>query len=194
MASGEPANQHPVLDQAEIDALLEDLSERLAALLAGVPNPCLIGIKRRGDVLAGRLAKRLSHQIETEVPLGTLDITLYRDDFDSLSEQPVVGETDIPFALDGRTAVLVDDVLFTGRTIRAALDELLELGRPARILLVVLIDRGWRELPIEATLAGLAVTTAHDDDVQVRLREIDGVDMDSVTIRPPGAAESRRDE
>jgi pyrimidine operon attenuation protein/uracil phosphoribosyltransferase len=109
-------------------------------------------------------------------PHGRLDITLYRDDFDSLSQDPIIGETDIPFELDGRTVNLNDDVLFTGRTIRAALGQILDLGRPARVVLAVLIDRGGHELPIAADLVGRTLDTEPDDEVQVLLAESDGID------------------
>jgi pyrimidine operon attenuation protein/uracil phosphoribosyltransferase len=127
------------------------------------------------------IARGLARRLGRAVPLGSIDITLYRDDFDSLAEELTIGATDLPFALDRRTVILVDDVLYTGRTIRAALAVLLDLGRPARIVLVVLIDRGWRELPIAADLVGLTLATAHDDDVQVLLAETDG--QDRVALR-----------
>lgn len=165
-----------MLRGAEVDAVLDGMAGAIASDFGAVPGLCLIGIRRRGDALAQRLRAKLAARLGRELPCGTLDITLYRDDFDSLSEQPVVGATDIPFTLDGRTVILVDDVLFTGRTVRAALDEILELGRPARVALAVLVDRGWRELPIAASFVGRSLVTAHDDDVQVLLCESDGID------------------
>jgi pyrimidine operon attenuation protein / uracil phosphoribosyltransferase len=174
-----------ILDAAGIAAALARLADRLARDFGAAPELCVVGIKRRGDVLAGRLAGGLAARLGRAVPLGSLDITLYRDDFDSLSEALTIGATDIPFALDRRIVILVDDVLFTGRTARAALDELLDLGRPARVVLTVLIDRGWRELPIAPDLVGLRVETARDDDVRVALAETDGEDR--VTVRRAGA-------
>lgn len=165
-----------LLDRAGLANVVGRLADDLARDFGAVPDLCLIGVKRRGDVLARRLGAALAERTGRELPLGSLDISLYRDDFDSLSEVLTVGATEIPFALDQRTVILVDDVLFTGRTVRAALDELLDLGRPARIVLVVLIDRGWHELPIRADLVGLAIETALDAKVHVLLAETDGHD------------------
>jgi pyrimidine operon attenuation protein / uracil phosphoribosyltransferase len=168
------------------------LIDRLAAtLLDEFPESselCLVGIRRRGDLLAARLLTKFQTEAHREIPYGSLDITLYRDDFDSLTERPIIGKTEIPFDLDDQTVVLVDDVLFTGRTIRAALDELLELGRPARILLAVLIDRGGRELPIAANFVGATVDVAPDDNVQVLLEELYGTD----SVRVHGAESQTR--
>lgn len=164
----------PLLDARDLAALLETLATAIATAHDRASDLCLIGIKRRGDLLARRLQALLAERLGRELPLGSLDITLYRDDFDSLREELTVGVTDIPFPLDRRTVILVDDVLFTGRTIRAALDELLDLGRPARIVLAVLIDRGWRELPIAPDLVGRVVRTAREDTVEVLLAETDG--------------------
>lgn len=165
-----------ILGADEIATLLDGWAEELAREHGGAAGLALVGIKRRGDALARRLAERLETRLGREIPCGSLDITLYRDDFDSLSEHPIVGDTDLPFSVDGRTIVLVDDVLFTGRTICAALDELLDLGRPARVALAVLVDRGWRELPIAPDLVGRRIETAREDNVQVLLREEDGRD------------------
>lgn len=166
----------PILDGTGLAGVVERLADAVARDFSASPDLCLVGIKRRGDVLAQRLGAALAARLGRELPLGSLDISLYRDDFDSLSEALTIGATDIPFALDGRTVILVDDVLFTGRTVRAALDELHDLGRPERIVLVVLIDRGWHELPIRADLAGLTLDTARDANVQVVLTETDGQD------------------
>ena len=171
-----PDNEHHVLDQRQICQLLDELADKIVRQYGESAEPCLIGIRRRGDVLAARLRERLAHRMSPPPPLGRLDITLYRDDFDSLSQNPIIGETDIPFELDGRTVILVDDVLFTGRTIRAALGQILDLGRPARVVLVVLIDRGWRELPIAADLVGHTLATERDDEVQVLLNDSDGIE------------------
>ena len=176
-----------VLNATGIATVLDTLSERIARDFGADPELCLVGIKRRGDVLAQRIADGLARRLGRAVPLGSIDITLYRDDFDSLAEELTIGATDVPFALDRRTVILVDDVLFTGRTIRAALAVLLDLGRPARIVLVALIDRGWRELPIAADLVGLTIATAHDDDVRVLLAETDG--QDRVDLRRGAATQ-----
>ncbi len=166
-------DQH-VLDDTGIHAALDRLAEEIAERFGHADDLCLIGVRRRGDVLANRLRDRLRHLLDTDVPTGSLDITLYRDDFDSMSRDPIISESDIPFQLDGRTVILVDDVIFTGRTVRAALDEILDLGRPSRVVLAVLIDRGGRELPISADLVGQRFETADDDEVRVLLNETDG--------------------
>jgi pyrimidine operon attenuation protein/uracil phosphoribosyltransferase len=136
----------------------------------------LVGIRSRGVPLARRLARLVARAAGTEPALGALDISLYRDDFTSLAAQPITKGTDILFSIDGRTVVLVDDVLFTGRTVRAALDQLIDFGRPARIELAVLVDRGHRELPIRADYVGRSLTTSRDEAVEVRVREEDGKD------------------
>ena len=143
----------------------------------------VIGIRSRGDVLAARLRDALRANEGVEVPLGLLDITLYRDDLTRVGYAPELHETRIPFSVDDRVVVLVDDVLFTGRTIRAALDALVDFGRPKAIRLAVLVDRGHRELPIRADFVGKNVPTQPGDDVRVRLTEIDGRDEVEV-VRP----------
>ena len=138
----------------------------------------LVGIRRRGVPLARRLADLIKEIEGTRVPLGILDITLYRDDLmrHSIGAQPVVGQTNITFSIDDKRILLVDDVLYTGRTIRAALDALLEFGRPKSIQLVVLVDRGHRELPIKADYVGKNLPTSLSQSVQVRVTEVDGTD------------------
>ncbi len=136
----------------------------------------LVGIADRGDHLAFRLADEISRIEGREVPVGVLDITFYRDDIGLSAEAPEVHETRIPFDVSGRTVVLVDDVLYTGRTVRAAMDALTDLGRPGRIRLAVLVDRGHRELPIRADFVGKNVPTRLEDDVRVTVRELDGED------------------
>lgn len=173
-----------VVDSLNVDDLIAELVQRLTPVIRNAQNPCLIGIQRRGDALASRLGAMLSDDLGIDLPIGTLDITLYRDDFDSLTRTPVVGQTDIPFTIDDRTIILVDDVLYTGRTIRAALDEILEFGRAGRIILAVLVDRGWRELPIAADFAGCTLSTEYLDVVQVRVAEIDG--HDEIRFIPSG--------
>lgn len=173
--TGEMAGEEVLAAEGLAEAL-ERLAGEIAERFGDAPGLVLVGVKRRGDLLARRLSQRLAERLGREVPVGSLDITLYRDDFDSLSEQPIVGQTEIAFPLEGRTVVLVDDVLFTGRTVRAALDELLDLGRPARIVLAVLIDRGGRELPICADIVGQTLAVEPGDQVQVLLSELDGRD------------------
>jgi len=135
-----------------------------------------VGIRRRGDVLAARMASKLEDTVGGRVPLGSLDITLYRDDLSLLDFHPRVGKTDIPFSLDDKRVILVDDVVFTGRTIRAALDALMDLGRPRAIHLAVLVDRGHRELPIQPDYVGKVVPTSQRENILVFLREVDGED------------------
>ena len=136
----------------------------------------LVGIADRGDHLALRLARQIVANEVTEIPVGVLDITFYRDDIGLTAEAPEVHETRIPFCVGGRTVVLVDDVLYTGRTVRAAMDALTDLGRPRRIRLAVLVDRGHRELPIRADFVGKNVPTQDPDDVRVMVTEVDGED------------------
>ena len=169
-----------IIGAQEIETLLDRIAADIYRDLSDMPNLSLVGIRRRGDVLARRIQTRLGHLLGAEPPCGALDITLYRDDFDSLAEHPVVGDTHVPFSVNESTVILVDDVLYTGRTVRAALDELLDLGRPTRIALAVLIDRGWRELPIAADFVGRVVPTELEDDVQVLMSETDG--RDSVSL------------
>jgi len=155
------------------------LSRIAHEILERHPHPkrlALVGIRSRGVPLARRLARLIAEAAGAEPAVGALDIALYRDDFTSLAAQPITKGTDILFSIDGRTVVLVDDVLFTGRTVRAALDQLIDFGRPARIELAVLVDRGHRELPIRADYVGRALTTSRDEAVEVRVREEDGKD------------------
>ncbi len=148
----------------------------------------LVGIADRGDHLALRLAREIATIEGAEVPVGVLDITFYRDDIGMTAEAPEVHETRIPFDITGRTVILVDDVLFTGRTIRAAMDALTDLGRARRIRLAVLVDRGHRELPIRADFVGKNVPTQLGDDVRVLVNEVDGEDGAVVQDRPTGRA------
>lgn len=145
----------------------------------------IVGIRARGDVLAARLRAALGEIEGREVPLGSLDITLYRDDLTRIGYSPTVHRTDIPFSVDDRVVILVDDVLFTGRTIRAAMDALIDYGRPRAIRLAVLVDRGHRELPIRADFVGKNIATAAGDDVRVRLAESDGRDEVELAQRVP---------
>ena len=148
---------------------------------------CVVGVRTRGDFLARRLAQALQEMTGKNVPVGALDITLYRDDLSRLEASPVVHTTEIPFDVTGRRVVVVDDVLFTGRTVRAAMDALADLGRPESVELAVLVDRGHRELPIKPDYVGKNLPTAKEDQVQVHLVETDG--LDEVVIGA-GAAQS----
>ncbi|MBA2371660.1 MAG: bifunctional pyr operon transcriptional regulator/uracil phosphoribosyltransferase PyrR [Chloroflexi bacterium] len=145
----------------------------------------IVGVRARGDMLATRLRDALRATCGREVPLGLLDITLYRDDLTRIGYSPTVHRTDIPFPVDDRVVILVDDVLFTGRTVRAAMDALLDYGRPRAIRLAVLVDRGHRELPIRADFVGKNIATALGDDVRVRLVESDGRDEVELAQKVP---------
>jgi pyrimidine operon attenuation protein/uracil phosphoribosyltransferase len=159
-----------------------EIAERARASGAA-KDLAIVGIRRGGVFLAQRLRAELKQALGTEPPTGTLDIALYRDDVAEKGAAPVIGPTDIRFPVQGKTIVLVDDVLYTGRTVRAALDELVDFGRPRRVWLAVLVDRGGRELPIAADFAGARVEVRDEDDVQVRLRE-SGAPEDAVVVRP----------
>jgi pyrimidine operon attenuation protein/uracil phosphoribosyltransferase len=168
------------MDPGQMDAALKRLAVDLMARLQPEEEVVLLGIRSRGLPLAERLAILLRAATGAQVPVGSLDITLYRDDLTEMVGSPIVRPTEIPFTLKERTVVLVDDVLYTGRTVRAALDALLDHGRPHRVMLLVLADRSGRELPIQADLAGLRVEIPPGHRVAVKLKEIDG--EDSVTV------------
>ena len=172
-----------VLDADRIGRTLTRIAHEILERNRGVENLALVGIRTRGVPLAKRLARELQGITHHAVPTGALDITLYRDDLmrHRVGEQPVVGRTDIAFSIDDKRILLVDDVLYTGRTIRAALDALIEFGRPKAIQLVVLVDRGHRELPIKADYVGKNLPTSLSQSVHVHLTEIDG--RDEVEIR-----------
>jgi pyrimidine operon attenuation protein/uracil phosphoribosyltransferase len=154
-------------------------------LAHGTDNLVLIGIQRRGVELAERIAKLIEQDKGVVVPRGALDITLYRDDLETVGPKPVIGETHIPGELAGKHVVIVDDVLYTGRTVRAALDELADFGRPTRISLCVLVDRGGRELPIQPDIVGKRVEVKNGERVDVLVQELDG--RDEVDVVRPGA-------
>jgi len=167
-----------VLDADRMDRTLTRIAHEIVERNRGVEELAFVGIRRRGVPLARRLAAIVGAIAGLDVPIGALDITLYRDDLmrHSIGAQPVVGSTDIKFSIDDKRILLVDDVLYTGRTIRAALDALLEFGRPKSIQLVVLVDRGHRELPIKADYVGKNLPTSLSQSVQVFLMEVDGRD------------------
>jgi len=166
------------MDADRIARALTRIAHEIIERNHGVSGVALVGVRSRGVPLARRIAATLTSVSGEEVPTGALDITLYRDDLmrAAIGPQPVVRKTEIPFSIDNRTIVLVDDVLYTGRTTRAALDALIDFGRPKAIQLVVLVDRGHRELPIKADYVGRNVPTSRRESVQVRLQELDGVD------------------
>ncbi len=165
-----------LLDDRAIARALARMASELVEQCHGTDDVVLVGIQRRGVELAQRLAKLVEGQEGRPIVTGKLDITLYRDDLSVVGARPVIGETDLPDDLDGRTVVIVDDVLYTGRTVRAALDELADFGRPSRILLCVLVDRGGRELPIQPDIVGLRRAIGPDERVDVLVKELDGRD------------------
>jgi pyrimidine operon attenuation protein/uracil phosphoribosyltransferase len=167
-----------VMDADRVSRTLTRIAHEIVERNRGVEELALVGIRTRGVTLARRLAQRLTEITGETVPTGALDITLYRDDLmrSAVGPQPVIRRTEIPFSIDDRKILLVDDVLYTGRTIRAALDALIDFGRPKAIQLVVLVDRGHRELPIKADYVGKNLPTSLKESVQVRLHEADGVD------------------
>jgi pyrimidine operon attenuation protein/uracil phosphoribosyltransferase len=165
-----------LMDAGRLARTLARIAHEIVERHPDLERTALVGIRSRGVPLARRLAQAIAKGAGRAPRVGVLDITLYRDDLTSMAPNPVVRGTDIPFSIDGSDVVLVDDVLFTGRTVRAALDELIDFGRPARIELAVLVDRGHRELPIRADYVGRSLTTAREESVQVKLREQDGED------------------
>lgn len=170
-----------ILSADEINAAVGRLADAIRAKTLGQPI-ALVGIRSRGDEVAKRLITLLAEE-DREISFGVLDISLYRDDFEHLRENPALQESDIPFPVEDAHIILVDDVLFTGRTIRAALDALSDYGRPGRIELAVLIDRGHREMPISADYVGIVLDTHRLDHVKVSLEETDGLDQVRVILK-----------
>ena len=165
------------------------ISHEVVEKQSGTADLVLVGIQRRGVPIAQRISDAVAEFEGERLPVGALDITFHRDDLARLGESPVVKGTDVPFEIEGRTVVLVDDVLYTGRTVRAAMDALREFGRPRAVRLAVLVDRGHRELPIRADHVGKNVPTSRDEVVRVRLREVDGedaVDLEQLVTRGAG--------
>jgi pyrimidine operon attenuation protein/uracil phosphoribosyltransferase len=165
-----------LMDAARVARTLDRMAHEIVERHPDLRGAALVGVRSRGVPLAFRLARLVEKASGIALPVGALDISLYRDDFTTIAPQPVTKGTDIPFSIDGRSVIIVDDVLFTGRTVRAALDQLIDFGRPARIELCVLVDRGHRELPIHADYIGRTLSTSLAQTVQVRLREQDGQD------------------
>jgi pyrimidine operon attenuation protein/uracil phosphoribosyltransferase len=174
------------MDADRIGRTLTRIAHEILERNKGVDSLALVGIRTRGVHLARRLARTLVDITQQEVPTGALDITLYRDDLmrHAVGPQPLVRRTEIPFSIDDRKILLVDDVLYTGRTVRAALDALIDFGRPRAIQLIVLVDRGHRELPIKADYVGKNLPTSPSESVQVRLQETDG--QDEVVVQQEG--------
>ena len=170
------SKNHTILDAADIDRKLTRITHEILEVHKGAGNLTLIGIQTRGVFLAKRIQSMINDIEGIEIPTGEMDITLYRDDWTLISPNPVVKTTDISFSVDEKQIILVDDVLFTGRTTRAAMDAVIDFGRPDRIELAVLVDRGYRELPIQANYVGKFVETRRSETVNVMLEEHDGVD------------------
>ena len=176
-----------IMTAEEIRRATIRISHEIVEKQAGTSGLALVGIQRRGVPLARRIADAIAENEGSTVPVGALDITFYRDDLSLVAQQPVVKGTDLPFDLNGATVVLVDDVLYTGRTIRAAMDALVDFGRPQAIRLAVLVDRGHRELPIRADHVGKNVPTSREEMVKVHLEEIDaedGVEIERLVVEP----------
>jgi pyrimidine operon attenuation protein / uracil phosphoribosyltransferase len=182
-----PAKQSTVLDARAVDRTLRRMADEIVELNAGTDDLIIVGIQRRGVQLAARIVSSIAERENAKVPLGALDITLYRDDLQTVGPRPVVGPTNIPADVDGRSVVIVDDVLYTGRTVRAALDELADFGRPKRIALAVLIDRGGRELPIQPDIVGKRVECALGQRIDVLVEELDQKDAVVLSEREDSA-------
>ena len=165
-----------LLNEKEIARAISRISHEILERNKGAENIAVIGIRTRGVTVSNRLKQKITEIEKVDVATGSLDITLYRDDVGTGLQKPQLKKTEITFALEGKHVVLCDDVLFTGRTIRAAIDALMDFGRPASVQLAVLIDRGHRELPIRADFVGKNVPTSKEEDVEVRINEVDGVD------------------
>ena len=175
------------MSASEIERTLVRLVHEIIEKNDGAANLGFIGIRRRGVFLAQRLGKMVGRIEKTLVPVGTLDITLYRDDLSTVGAAPVVQKTEIEFPITDKNIVLVDDVLYTGRTVRAAMDALFKQGRPRQVQLCVLIDRGHRELPIEAAFVGRKVQTTSQEIIEVQLREVDDAEKVLLVERTPGS-------
>lgn len=174
-----------LLDESAVRSALSQMAEALIEQAGGVENLALVGIHRRGVDIADWLSTEIERTRGTAVPTGSLDITLYRDDLMAIGPRPIVGETRLPLnGIEGKIVAIVDDVLFTGRTVRAALDELTDFGRPRRILLCVLVDRGGRELPIHADVVGERFSVGPNDRVEVLVPQVDGEFAVTVVPKP----------
>jgi len=182
-----PQQQSVVLDARAFDRMVRRMADEIVELNNGTEDLVIVGIQRRGVQLAARIVSTIAEREKADVPQGALDITLYRDDLQTVGPRPVVGQTQIPVNIDEQHVVIVDDVLYTGRTIRAALDELADFGRPKRIALAVLIDRGGRELPIQPDIVGKKVPVEHTQRVDVLVEELDGRNAVVISERGGGS-------
>jgi len=181
-----PSRQTTVLDARAMDRALRRMADEIVEHNNGTDDLIIVGIQRRGVQLAARLVSHINEREKVDLPSGALDITLYRDALQTVGPRPVVGPTDLPWAIDGKHVVIVDDVLYTGRTVRAALDELADFGRPRRIGLAVLIDRGGRELPIQPDVVGKTVEIGEGERIDVLVEELDS--RDAVVVASTGDA------
>jgi pyrimidine operon attenuation protein/uracil phosphoribosyltransferase len=180
-----PQKQSTVLDARAFDRTLRRMADEIVELNNGIEGLVIVGIQRRGVQLAAQIVSTIAEREKAAVPQGALDITLYRDDLQTVGPRPLVGQTRIPVDIDGMHVVIVDDVLYTGRTIRAALDELADFGRPRRIGLAVLIDRGGRELPIQPDIVGKKISLEPSQRVDVLVEELDGRNAAIIAEREP---------
>jgi len=169
-----------ILNKHELDSIITRITFQVLERCKNFENMALIGIKRRGALLADRINKKIYEYKNKKLPVGYLDITLYRDDLTEIADYPELSGTEIEFGVKSKNIILIDDVIFTGRTARAALDAIIDFGRPEKIILCCLIDRGHRELPIQPDFTGKYVPTSLDEKINVKLKELDGID--SITI------------
>ncbi|MBQ5816321.1 MAG: bifunctional pyr operon transcriptional regulator/uracil phosphoribosyltransferase PyrR [Oscillospiraceae bacterium] len=165
-----------IMDADAVNRALKRISHEIVERNPDFENLCVIGIRRRGVPISERIRDNIKNIEGVDLPIGVLDITLYRDDLSEISVDPVLNESNIPFSIEGKKVILVDDVLFTGRTVRAAIDALFSLGRPSSIQLAILVDRGHRELPIRGDYVGKNIPTAREERVFVKLSDVDGED------------------
>ncbi len=170
-------NRKTILNNQDFKRIITRISHEIIEKHRGTQNLALVGIQTRGDFLAKRVADQIQKIEDVKIPVGSMDINMYRDDWTKISHQPIVRPSNIPFSVDDMDIILVDDVLFTGRTIRAAMDALMDFGRPSRMELAILVDRGHREVPIQADYKGISLDTAHNDMINVLVREHDKKDM-----------------
>jgi len=187
-ARGPLQEKTQLMSATEIDRTLMRLAHEIVERHNGVEGVVVVGIRRRGVPLAERLARKIEEMEKVSLPVGELDITFYRDDLSRVDQSPVVQPSPLPFSVEDKTVILVDDVLYTGRTARAAMDALFDQGRPRRVRLCVLIDRGHRELPIEAAFVGRMVQTTAEEMIEVQLQETDSEDKVLLLAGKPGSA------
>lgn len=184
--SKETPNIRETISGEKLAQSFRSLAQFVSSKVGTKSNVVLVGIQTRGATLARRIAEVIKVEKKISLSIGELDITLYRDDFSTTGVSPKVGETHLDFGIDGKQIILIDDVLFTGRTTRAAIDELIDFGRPASIQLAVLIDRGHRELPIQPDFSAMSVATKRTESVSLKLKELDGVDEVVISEGRPG--------